>query len=92
MKSDADLRKSIESELQWDLTLDSRRIAIVVRSGVVTLSGRVASADDRCTAEVIAACVTGVRGISNDIQVDIGFPAPAPELFRSLPNLGPSKQ
>ena len=91
MKSDADLRKSIESELQWDLTLDSRHIAVAVRGGVVALSGRVASAEDRFTAEEIAACVSGVRGISNDLQVDIAPPAPAPDLFRSLPNLSPSK-
>ena len=71
MKSDAEIRRNIESELQWDPGLDERGIGVSVNNGVVTLTGEVASCDDRWTAEEIAACVSGVRGVANEIEVKV---------------------
>lgn len=69
MKSDAEIQRSIESELHWDPELDERGIGVAVHRGVVSLTGEVSNFDDRWTAEEIAACVSGVRGVANEIAV-----------------------
>lgn len=69
MKSDTDIQRNIESEFRWDPELDERGIHVAVHGGVVSLSGEVANHDDRWTAEEIAACVTDVRGVVNEIVV-----------------------
>ena len=74
MKSDAEIRRSIESELQWDPDLDQRGICVAVCRGVVSLSGEVTSHDSRWTAEEIAACVSDVRGVVNEIVVKTAHP------------------
>ena len=71
MNSDADICRNIESELHWDPSLDERGIGVTVNRGVVTLTGEVASHDDRWTAQEIAACVSGVRGVANEIQIKV---------------------
>ncbi len=71
MKTDADIRRDVETELQWDPSLDERGIGVAVGDGVVTLSGRVTRYADRWMAEDIAKRVSGVRAIANDIEVAI---------------------
>ena len=39
MKTDAEIRRDVESELQWDPSIDDKRIGVTVQSGVVTLTG-----------------------------------------------------
>ena len=74
MKSDVEIQRNIESELRWDPGLDERGIGVTVHRGVVSLSGAVANHDDRWTAEEIAACVTDVRGVINEIVVRTTHP------------------
>ena len=69
MKPDTEIQRSIECELHWDPGLDESGIGVVVHGGVVTLSGDVPNHDDRWTAEEIAACVSDVRGVINEIVV-----------------------
>jgi osmotically-inducible protein OsmY len=71
MKSDAEIRQNIESELRWDPSLDEEGIGVTVQGGMVTLRGEVLNYDDRWTAEEIAACVSGVRGVANEIEVKV---------------------
>jgi osmotically-inducible protein OsmY len=73
MKSDADIRRDVESELQWDPSVDDTRIGVSVSNGVVTLTGEAPHYSDRWAAEDIVKRVTGVRAIANDVQVQI-FP------------------
>ena len=46
MRSDAEIERDIEEELQWDPDLDATDIAVSVKSGVVTLAGFVKSYTD----------------------------------------------
>ncbi len=69
MKADADIRRDVETELQWDPSLDERGIGVSVTGGVVTLTGDVARYADRWMAEDIAKRVSGVRAIANDVRV-----------------------
>ncbi len=71
MKTDAEIRRDVESELQWDPSIDDKKIGVVVNGGVVTLTGEVAHYAGKCSAEDITKRVCGVRAIANDIQVNI---------------------
>ena len=41
MKTDSELRRDVERELEWDPSSDARNIAVAVKNGVVTLIGHV---------------------------------------------------
>jgi osmotically-inducible protein OsmY len=71
MKTDTEIRKGVESELEWDPSVDDRKIGVIVNNGVVTLHGEVAHFAGRWAAEDIAKRVVGVRAIANEIQVKI---------------------
>jgi len=71
MKTDAEIRLDVERELQWDPSIDDRRIGVAVTNGVVTLTGDVAHYSARLTAEDIVKRISGVRAIANDIQVKL---------------------
>ncbi len=71
MKTDAEIRLDVERELQWDPSIDDRRIGVAVSNGVVTLTGYVAHYSARLAAEDIVKRISGVRAIANDIEVKI---------------------
>lgn len=71
MKTDADIRRDVESELQWDPSIDEKKIGVIVNEGVVTLTGEVSHLAGKWAAEDITKRVSGVRAIANDIQVKI---------------------
>ena len=84
MKSDEDIRRDVEAELQWDPDIRAADIAVAVKDGVVTLAGFVRSYAQKWQAERDAKRVSGVRGVANDIEVRL--PAldarPDPEIAR----------
>jgi osmotically-inducible protein OsmY len=69
MKSDSELRRDVERELEWEPGVDERRIGVSVIDGVVTLTGQVSSYAERWKAERTVERVTGVPGIANDLEV-----------------------
>jgi osmotically-inducible protein OsmY len=71
MKTDAEIRHDVESELQWDPSIDDRKIGVIVTGGVVTLTGEVSHFAGKWAAEDITKRVSGVRAIANDIRVTI---------------------
>jgi osmotically-inducible protein OsmY len=71
MRTDADIRRDVESELQWDPSIDDSTIGVIVRDGVVTLTGEVGHFSSKYTAEDATKRVKGVRAIANDIQIKI---------------------
>jgi osmotically-inducible protein OsmY len=71
MKTDAEIRRDVEAELQWDPSMDDKKIGVIVNNGIVTLTGEVANFAGKWSAEDIAKRVSGVRAIANDIQVKI---------------------
>lgn len=75
MKTDAEIRHDVESELQWDPSIDNRKIGVIVNGGVVTLTGEVSHFAGRWAAEEIAKRVSGVRAIANDIRVTMPLSA-----------------
>jgi osmotically-inducible protein OsmY len=71
MKTDAEIRHDVESEMQWNPSVDDGTIGVIVHDGVVTLTGEVGHFGGRWAAEDVAKRVKGVRAIANEIQVKI---------------------
>jgi osmotically-inducible protein OsmY len=69
MKLDSDIRRDVETELQWDPGVDGSKVGVIVHNGVVTLTGEVDHYSGRWAAEDVIKRVKGVRAIANEIQV-----------------------
>jgi osmotically-inducible protein OsmY len=71
LKSDLDLKHDVEAELEWDPSVDARRIGVSVSDGIVTLTGEVSTFAQKWNAERAVERVSGVRGIANEIEVKL---------------------
>ena len=71
MKTDLELKRDVEAELAWEPIVDAARIGVAVNAGVVTLTGEVKSYAEKYKAERAAERVAGVRGVVNEIKVDL---------------------
>ena len=84
MRADSDIKRDIEDELRWDPDISATDIAVVVKNGVVTLTGFVRSYSQKYQAEADAKRLVGVAGVANDIEVRL--PAvdqrPDPDIVR----------
>lgn len=69
MRTDNDIKQSVDAELRWSPEFDDKDISTKVTSGVVTLTGFVHSYYEKCQAESAAKRVAGVAGVANDIQI-----------------------
>ena len=69
MRTDHEIKRDVESELEWDPELDATDIAVTVKGGVVALSGYVRRYADKYIAERVAKRVAGVHGVADDIEV-----------------------
>jgi osmotically-inducible protein OsmY len=69
MKTDSELRRDVERALEWEPSIDDRRIGVAVLKGVVTLTGMVGSYSEKWKAERTVERVAGVRGIVNKLEV-----------------------
>src|SRR6266404_2093475 len=84
MRSDIDIKRDVEAELQWNPDIDPTDIAVAVKNGVVTLTGFVRSYGQKTEAEQTAKRVAGVVAVANDIEVRLPIfnQRPDPEIAR----------
>ena len=84
MRSDSDIKRDVEAELQSDPSVDATDIAVAVKNGVVTLSGFVRKYMVKLEAEGAAKRVAGVVGLANDLEVRLPLSdkRPDPEIAR----------
>jgi osmotically-inducible protein OsmY len=75
MDTDRRIQKDVEDELAWDPSIDEAGIGVAVDNGIVSLSGKVVTFGERYRAERATLRVSGVRGVANDLDVQI---APRP--------------
>src|SRR5450631_2391719 len=68
MKTDAQIRDDVETELRWDPSVDGT-IGVIVQDGVVPRTGQHRHYARRWDAEAATKRVKGVRAIANEIQV-----------------------
>ena len=71
--TDLELKKSVESELSWEPSVNAAEIGVAVKDGIVTLSGHVQSYWEKWNAERATMRVAGVKAIVN--QLEIRLPA-----------------
>jgi osmotically-inducible protein OsmY len=71
MSSDAELRRDVELELEWEPSVDERRIGVSVVDGIVTLTGELSSYAEKWKAERTAERVAGVKGVANELEVRV---------------------
>jgi osmotically-inducible protein OsmY len=86
MKTDGDIKRDVEYELNWDPDIDPSDIGVAVKDGAVTLSGFARSFRQRQKAEEDATRVRGVRGVANDLEVRVPLidKRPDPEIVREI--------
>lgn len=68
-KSDAEIKRDVIAELEWDIRLDIEDIAVTVKNGVVTLSGTASSFLEKWAASDATLSVSGVKEVINNIIV-----------------------
>ena len=68
-KTDADIQRDVLDELKWDARVQPNEIGVVVKNGIVTLTGWVDSYTKKWAAEEAALRVKGVKAVANDIEV-----------------------
>ena len=66
---DLELKKSVESELNFEPSINAAEIGVAAKNGVITLSGRVPSYWEKIAAERAAARVSGVKAVANELEV-----------------------
>jgi osmotically-inducible protein OsmY len=84
MRTDSDIQRDVEEELNWDPDIDAKNISVKVNDGVVTLTGFVPSYTDKYAAERIAKRIMGVKAVANDLEVKLatGSDRPDPDIAR----------
>jgi osmotically-inducible protein OsmY len=70
-RTDVQIQADVLMELKWEPRVQPNEIGVVVKNGVVTLTGRVDSYSKRWAAEDAALRVRGVKAVANDIEVQL---------------------
>ena len=71
MTTDAQLQTNVLDELKWRPSVNAAHIGVTAKNGVVTLTGQVAHYAEKSAAEEAAKGVYGVKGLANDIAVEM---------------------
>jgi osmotically-inducible protein OsmY len=71
MKSDSNLQVDVTDELAWDPSINHTDLGVIVRDGVVTLTGTLTSLAEKHAAEEAVRRVGGVKGLAVEIDVKL---------------------
>ena len=71
MKTDADLKRDVSTELSWDPAIKSDSIGVSVKDGVVTLSGHLETFIEKYAAARAAQRVAGVQAVAVELDVKL---------------------
>ena len=71
MKSDIQIQQDVMDQLKWEPGLNAAEIEVIVKNGIVTLSGTVDTYSQKITAEDAVKKIAGVKAIAEEIQVRI---------------------
>jgi VCBS repeat-containing protein len=70
-KTDMQLKKDVEDELQWEPKVNAARIGVSVRNGAVSLTGEVDTYPEKWAAQDAAKRVGGVRSVAEGLTVKL---------------------
>lgn len=71
MKTDEQLKKDVEAELEWDAAINAANIGVAVKDGVVTLTGHLDTFTEKRTVERAAQRVGGLRALAVELDVKL---------------------
>lgn len=71
MKTDAQLRKQVLDELDWDPAINATAVGVAVKDGVVVLTGQLNTFAEKQAVEKTVQRVAGVRAIAVDLDVKL---------------------
>ncbi|HZP64630.1 MAG TPA: BON domain-containing protein [Terriglobales bacterium] len=80
LRTDEEIQKDVFSELKWDARLQPNEIGVIVKDGVVTLTGWVDSYLKKWEAEDAAHRVAGVKAVANEIEVKLSIERTDPDI------------
>ncbi len=71
MKTDAQLKKDVTAELEWDPSIDASHVGVTAADGVVTLTGHLNTFAEKYAIERAAQRVQGVKAIAMELDVKL---------------------
>ncbi|MEO7159443.1 MAG: BON domain-containing protein [Polaromonas sp.] len=71
MKSDSQIKADVTDELAWDPAINATGIGVMVKDGIVTLSGHLDSFAEKHALEQALQRVEGVRGIALELDIKL---------------------
>lgn len=69
MKSNIELQKDVQDEINWSPILNAAEIGVTAKDGIITLSGTVDSYSKKVAAENAAKRISGVKAVAEEIVV-----------------------
>ena len=75
MRTDSALQQDVTKKISRDPAIDPSSIAVHVKDGVVTLSGRLRSYSEKCAIGEILQNVPGAKGLMIQLNVDLPDPS-----------------
>ena len=70
-KSDAKLKEDVIAELAWDPAIHAESIGVIVKEGVVTLTGHIGTYIEKMAVEKAVRHVDGVKAIAMELDVKL---------------------
>jgi osmotically-inducible protein OsmY len=70
MKTNEELQKDIQDAIKWEPMLNAAEIGVIVKDGIVTLSGIVDNYSKKMEAEYAAKKVNGVKAVVEKIEIN----------------------
>lgn len=71
MKSDAQLKRDVSMELEWDPAIDAAHVGVQAQDGVITLTGHLDTYAEKHAVERAALRVEGVRAVAVELDVKL---------------------
>ncbi len=71
MKTDAQVKHDVTVALQWEPSVNTGQVNILVNSGRVTLAGHVSSYSEKWDAERVTQRIAGVKAVTSEIDVQL---------------------
>ncbi len=71
MKTDAQLKKDVTAELEWDPSINPSHVGVTAADGVVTLSGHLNTFAEKYAVERAVQRVQGVKAIAMELDVKL---------------------
>lgn len=71
MKSDAQLKKDVMAELEWDPAIEATQVGVAVKDGVVTLTGHLDTYAEKTAVERAVSRVSGVQAMAVELDVKL---------------------